>query len=104
MNELQKRFEKDTALPSYYNADGVFIAFSGCYVRWLEDQLRWRDPKEEPPTEENTYLVLPRKWGLTAEYNIAGKFDKKWTRDDENGYEHEVVVTSYMPLPEPKGE
>jgi len=66
---------------------------------------KWISVKDRlPEIGDDSPLVYPRKYHTTATYNHCGDLNGKWTVDDANGYEYEVDVTHWMPLPEPPTE
>lgn len=81
-----------------------------CVVKCLQSQpslcmelagMKWRKYPEEKPEKEEHYLVYPQPAHCEAAlYQIYNK-DKipKWILCDSEGYEYEVYVTHWMPLP-----
>ena len=66
--------------------------------------MEWISVKDRLPTDEIECLVYPRKYHHTACFrpwkDKEGCYEANtFTVDDENGYEYEVCVTHWMPLP-----
>ena len=62
--------------------------------------IKWVACSEREPDKEDTYYVYPDKYQYTAQFHKYGKWAGKWTVDDQNGYEYEVIV-KYWKVIEP---
>ena len=81
---------------------GDLDAKSVCAKTEYERRLAmWINVKNRLPGDCDRTIVYPNKYHDTAAYHHYGKYAGKWTVDDENGYECEVVVTHWMPFPSP---
>lgn len=67
----------------------------------LPQVIGWVALSESEPENEGTYYVYPSKYSHTAYYNKYGKWAGKWTRDDENGYEYEVLISHWKIIEPP---
>jgi len=61
--------------------------------------MKWISIEDRLPDEEGYYLVFPHKYGIEAEFHLYGKFEGKFTSDDENGYEYERYISHWMDIP-----
>jgi hypothetical protein len=83
------------------NCTLVALAYKPCGdCKHFRPKTNWISV-DTPPEKEDSYLVYPRKYHTTAVYNIHGEWAGKWTSSDENGYDYEVIITHWQPLPEP---
>ena len=63
--------------------------------------MKWIKCSDRLPDSCDVTIVYPNKYHDTAAYHRYGKYAGKWTVDDENGYEYEVIVTHWMLFPNP---
>lgn len=66
--------------------------------------MKWINIKDGLPKREDIYLIYPWKQECVAYFNIDGDYAGKWTNLDEYGYGYEIIVTYWMPLPDPPKE
>ena len=71
--------------------------------QWLEEikKYRWISVKDRLPERNGVYLAYDGEYISTVEYE-KGRHDSEWT-DDYEGY-LDLLVTHWMPLPEPPKE
>jgi len=63
--------------------------------------MKWIKCSDRLPNGCDVAIVYPNKYHDIAVYHRFGKYAGRWTVDDRDGYEYEVVVTHWILFPSP---
>lgn len=88
MNELMKRYEKETGGSSTTIWRGE-CNVSNDYIAWLEDQLRWRPTSEKPEKDGEYFVKFHYKDGEEG-MDVCDFTNGEWFWDD---------IISWLPIP-----